>query len=106
MNALSSRAASALAMLTAGLGADGISAATTLRRLEPMPRGAMPKRVRITAGPPEPLTDLRSLIRVCPGGKHGIFRAFGADTRALIVRKPFDAETITWTPEVQQQAAV
>ena len=92
MNALSSRA-SAMALLTSVLGPGAVQPITS-KGVDPMPRGPMPKKVRITAGPPEPLTDLIALISVCPGGSHGIFRVFGGDGKVHRVRKPFDAETI------------
>lgn len=101
MNVLSSRAA-LIAMVTS-LGADAIQPVAR-KRLEPMPRGPMPKKVRITAGPPKSLVDLRSLVRVCANGSHGIFRAY-SDHGMIEVRKPFDAETILWTPEVARQSA-
>lgn len=101
MNVLSSRAA--LIAMVASLGAD-VSQPITNKGVDPMPRGPMPKKVRITAGPPESSVDLKSLISVCRGGSHGIFRAY-SDHGMIEVRKPFDAETILWTPEVARQSA-
>ncbi len=97
MNTVSSRA-SAMALLTSVLGADAIQPQG--KRLDPMPRGPMPKKVRITAGPPKPRVKLTSLVSVCRGGSHGIFQS-----DVGLVRKPFDAETIHWTQEVAQQSA-
>lgn len=82
-----------------GLGSFGAAFNSAARQLMPMPRGPQPKRVRITAGPPKPLTKLLWLIRVCPGGSHGIFQS-----NVGPVRKPFTEETIEWGPEASAAA--
>lgn len=62
--------------------------------LSDLPSGGPVSSVKFSAPVPKSRVKLRSLIRVCRGGAHGIFWSDVGE-----VRKPFDAETITWDLE-------
>lgn len=92
MRVISASLASAIGFLGIGPGPRTFIADIPERGTSPLPGRKVKRRAAIKSR-----VKLLALVSVCANGSHGWFRAAGISHP---IRKPFDGETINWTPEV------